>query len=79
MLKDDILNVFNFQQCCCLHKAVTTDVSFNIRCFAHTACVLIYFPFALLGMHHFCGACCSWTSSADELFLEWSASATIFS
>ena len=26
MLKDDILNVFNFQQCCCLHIAVTTTI-----------------------------------------------------
>ena len=25
MLKDDILNVFNFQQRCCLHIVVTTD------------------------------------------------------
>ena len=26
MLKDDILNVFNFQQRCCLHIVITTDV-----------------------------------------------------
>ena len=26
MLKDDILNIFNFQQHCCLHIVVTTDV-----------------------------------------------------
>ena len=26
MLKHDILDVFNFQQHCCLHIAVTTDV-----------------------------------------------------
>ena len=26
MLKDDTLNVFNFQQRCCLHITVTTDV-----------------------------------------------------
>ena len=27
MLKDGILNVFNFQQCCCLHIAVTTTIN----------------------------------------------------
>ena len=26
MMKDDILNVFNFQQRCCLHIIVATDV-----------------------------------------------------
>ena len=29
--------------------------------------------------HNFCGACCSYTSSANKLFLEWNASATICS
>ena len=28
--------------------------------------------------HHFCKACCSWTSSTDELFLEPNASATVY-
>ena len=27
MLKDDILNAFNFQQHCCLHIVITTDVT----------------------------------------------------
>ena len=56
MLKDDILNAFNFQQCCCLHINEWW-----------------------LERHHFCGACCSWASSADELFLEWNAFAAICS
>ena len=32
-----------------------------------------------LKRYHFCDTCCSWTSSADELFLEQKASATICS
>ena len=30
-----------------------------------------------LKRHHFCSACCSWTSGTDELFLEQNVAATI--
>ena len=57
------------------------------RSFAHTPLVFSY-TFLLqppqgvewrLKRHHFRDACCSWTSIADELFLERDASATICS
>ena len=59
----------------------------KFRRFAHTACVPIYIlllqsPQAVewqLERHHFCGACCLWTRSTDELLLEQNFSATICS
>ena len=58
-------------------KLKTFNVSsFNIRRFQHSAWNLIHM-FLLLSQqavewqlegHHFCGTCCPWTSSADELF-----------
>ena len=49
----------------------------RIKCLAHRSKqVSSWKSTHALERHHFCGACCSWTSSADQLNLEQNSSAT---
>ena len=84
MLKDDLLNVFIFQQHLLFayhsnhryNSGTQTVMPFKSYIFLCSSPQAVEWQ---LERHHFCDASCSLTSSTDELFLEQNTSATICS